>query len=264
VTATVIAGRGIVTPQGVVLDLETAGIGHRGAGRLLDLLVVGVLVAVVSGLASLLPATSANIVALIAGITIIFGYPIVAETFWRGRTVGKVAFGLRVVTLEAGPAGFREALIRSLFQLAEFATLGVAALITASVTDRSQRLGDLAAGTFVIRDPRTVAHVVAVPFTPPMGVEEMVASLDVSRLRPEQERVIRSFLLRVGSLSMAARVDIGRKLAEATAQRLDHDTANIGDPELYLASVMAALQLREGGLAELAMNQPTSKRRFRR
>ncbi len=263
-TATVVAGRGIVTPQGVVLDLETAGVGHRAVARAVDLALLLVLGGGVTLLASLLPSTPAVVIQLVAAVLLFFGYPIIAETFWRGRTVGKSALGLRVVTLEAGPVGFREALIRSLFQIPDIGTLGVAALLSGMITDRSQRLGDLAAGTFVIRDARSVAHVPAVPFTPPMGTEAMVASLDVSPLRPEQERVIRSFLLRVGDLSGPARAHLATRLASLTARRLGHDPAAVGDPETYLVAVMAARQLREGGLAELAMDRPTRKRRFRR
>lgn len=259
-TALVHAGRGIVTPQGVVLDLEVAGVAYRAMARLLDLMVLLAAGGVLAALTRLLDSTTANIVTLVIALVALFGYPAVAETYWRGRTIGKSALGLRVVTLEGGPIGFREAIIRSLFQLIDLGTLGVAPLLSAMATDRSQRLGDLAAGTFVIRDPRSVAHVPAVPFTPPMGAEAMVASLDVSRLRPEQERVIRSFLLRVGQLAAPVRADLGHRLARTTANRLGHDPDAIGQPEVYLVSVMAARQLREGGLAELAIDAPVPRR----
>ena len=110
-------GRGIVTPQGVVLDLEVAGVGHRGVARVLDLAIVSAAIAAVSAFAGLFDETTATILQLIFGAVIIFGYPVVAEVYWRGRTIGKAALGLRVVSLEAGPIGFREAVIRSLFQI---------------------------------------------------------------------------------------------------------------------------------------------------
>lgn len=254
-TATVNAGRGIVTPQGVVLDLETAGVGYRGLARILDVGVIAVGGGIVSGFAQLLPATAGLVVQLVAGFLIIFGYPLISETFFRGRTVGKLATGLRVVTLEAGPIGFREAFIRSIFQIIDIlASLGAVALVAGMTTTRSQRLGDLAAGTFVIKDPRSAAFVPAVPFTPPMGTEEIVNAMDVSKLRPEQERVIRSFLLRVGTLSQPARVDLGQRLSSNVARSLGHDPALFGlSPEPYLVAVMAAHQARIGGLAELAI-----------
>lgn len=255
-TATVIAGRGIVTPQGVVLDLETAGIGHRGLARFIDIAVIAVVGSIIGVIGSFMGGTAGFVFQLIAFFLLIFGYPVVAETFFRGRTIGKAAVGLRVVTLEAGPIGFREAIIRSLFQLLDLlVSFGAVALLCGMLTPRSQRVGDLAAGTFVIRDPKSLPHLPAVPFTPPMGTEEIVANLDVSKLRPDQERLIRSFLLRVGDLSHAARIDLGIRLADSTARALGHPDRLGLPPEPFLVAVMAARQLREGGLAELAIDR---------
>ena len=254
-TATVIAGRGIVTPQGVVLDLETAGIGHRAVSRALDMLIIIAVGAGIFALSGLLPETAGFVFVLVVGFLWGFGYSIVSETFFRGRTVGKMVVGLRVVTLEAGPVGFRESFIRSLFQIVDIlASLGSVALLTAMFTPRSQRLGDLAAGTFVIVDPRVLTHAPAVPFTPPMGTEVIVAEMDVSKLRPEQERVIRSFLLRIADLSPAARFDFGFRLAQSISRYLGHPDQYGLPPETYLVAVMAARQLREGGLAQLAIH----------
>jgi len=253
-TATVIAGRGIVTPQGVVLDLETAGIGYRGLARFVDFAVLAVVVGILFALGELMGGTVGLVFQLVTGFFTIFGYPVIAETFFRGRTIGKASVGLRVVTLEAGPIGLREAIIRSLFQLLDFfVSFGSVALLSGMVTPRSQRVGDIAAGTFVIRDPRSLPHVPAVPFTPPMGTEELVAALDVARLRPDQERLVRSFLLRVKDLSHASRIDLGTRLADSTAMALGHPDRMGLPPEPYLVAVMAARQLREGGLAELAI-----------
>ena len=87
-----------------------------------------------------------------------------------------------------------------------------------------------------------------------MGAEEIVASLDVTKLRPDQERVIRSFLLRVGTLSQPARVHLGGQLAANVSRTLGHPPTLYGlPPEPYLVVVMAAHQAREGGLAQLAI-----------
>ncbi len=254
-TATVNAGRGIVTPQGVVLDLETAGVGYRALARGIDIAVFLAAGSLAFGLFDAIGGTPGLILSLIGGFLLVFGYPVIAETFWRGRTIGKWVAGVRVVTLEAGPIGFRESFIRSIFQIIDIlASFGSVALVTALVTNRSQRLGDIAAGTYVIRDPKSPPHYPAVPFTPPMGTEEIVAGLDVSKLRPDQERIIRSFLLRVATLSQPARLHLGGQLAANVADALGHDSALYGlPPEPYLVVVMAAHQAREGGLAELAI-----------
>ncbi len=258
-SAVVSGGRGIVTPQGVVLDLETAGIGYRGAARLIDTIVVVIAIIITSVLidfsGQLVGETTAFVLQRVMGFLILFFYPIIAETYFRGRTVGKLAIGLRVVSLEAGAIGFREAFIRSLFQLVDFIlTFGALALLTGMFTARSQRLGDIAAGTFVIVDPRVAPHLPAVPFTPPMGTEHIVANMDVRKLSPKQERVIRSYLLRVAELSAPARSSLGQQIADSTARHLGHEGRLGLDPERYLVAVLAARQLRDGGLAELAMD----------
>ncbi len=253
-TAVVTAGRGIVTPQGVVLDLEVAGVGHRGAARLIDILFVAVVLGVGLTLLGYLPATPSLVASLVLVFLMIFGYPALAETYFRGRTLGKWAMGLRTVTLEAGPVGFREAFIRSLFQLVDIlASFGSVAILSVMFTDRSQRLGDFAAGTFVIVDPRVIRHTPAVPFTPPMGAEHIVAEMDVAKLRPGQERLIRSFLLRTRDFSAAARYELGPQLAASVSAHLGHPGLYGLKPETYLVAVLAARQLRTGGLAELAI-----------
>lgn len=140
-TAAVNAGRGIVTPQGVILDLETAGVGYRGLARGLDIAVLLAVGSGLFGLISLLSGTVGLVLQLIGGFLLIFGYPIASETFFRGRTIGKWAVGLRVVTLEAGPVGFREAFIRSIFQIIDIlVSFGAVALVSSLVSKRSQRL----------------------------------------------------------------------------------------------------------------------------
>ncbi len=257
-TTAVAAGRGIVTPQGVILDLEAAGVGFRGLARFIDVVIAAFLIVAVVQFIEITGAvggaTFSLVLQIIFSFLVLFMYPVVAETYFRGRTIGKWVTGLRVVTLEAGPVGFREAFIRSLFQLVDFIlTYGGLALICGMFTKRSQRLGDLAAGTFVIRDPRVISHVPAVAFTPPMGTEIIVANMNVMKLRPKQERVIRSFLLRVGELSGPARVDLGTRLSAVTSEHLGHPGTYGLPPETYLVAVLAAAQLRDGGLAQLTI-----------
>ena len=104
--------RGIVTPEGVELDFEVAGLASRVLARLLDLAVYG---AVALGLYLLAVWTvfDSETAAVVAGIVLAFAalfvVPIAVETAWRGKTVGKAAVGLRAVTTEGGPSGFRHA-----------------------------------------------------------------------------------------------------------------------------------------------------------
>src|SRR5579862_2842350 len=91
---------------------------------------------------------------LVTAIVVSFvGYPVVFETLSRGRTLGKLALGLRVVSDDGGPVRFRQALVRGLAGVVEcWGVLGVPAVITSMLSARGKRLGDIFAGTFVLRE----------------------------------------------------------------------------------------------------------------
>ena len=91
--------------------------------------------------------------AIVVLVLIIVGYPVAFETLTRGRSLGKLALGLRVVRDDGGAARFRQALIRGLFEVVEiWILLGVPAIICSLLNSRGKRIGDLAAGTVVVRE----------------------------------------------------------------------------------------------------------------
>jgi uncharacterized RDD family membrane protein YckC len=193
--------------------------------------------------------TPAIILVIVGLFLILFGYPAVLETRWNGQTVGKRVFGLRVVTVEGAPVRFRHASIRSVLQIVDFflPPLGVSATCVSLLNRRSQRLGDVFAGTIVLRERTGAAFPVPVSFPPMYGYELYARSLDVGGITPEQYAVIRSFLLRVSVLTAAARVHLGTRLANAVAMSMHHTPPVQVSPEAFLVSVAAAYQLRQGG-----------------
>lgn len=248
---------GIVTPEAVVLDFDTAGVGTRVVAELLDLLVQGTaLVIVLLALSVSAGATGSSgstivvIAMFLLSFLVLVGYPIAFETLWNGRTLGKAALGLRVVTREGAPIRFRHAAIRGIFLLVElWLFLGSLALASILLSKRNQRIGDLVAGTVVLRERVAVKAPTAVSFTAPWGYETYVASLDVSALTDAQYGLIRSFLLRLGELTAEARASLALRLANPTALRAHHTPPPGMGPELFLACVAAAYQLRHGGPA---------------
>jgi uncharacterized RDD family membrane protein YckC len=244
--------RGIVTPEAVLLEFETAGVGSRLLPAVIDVAIqLAILWMVAVGVGTvglLLPST----VGVVAGIVLLFvvvvGYPIVCETFWRGRTVGKAIFGLRVVTSQGAPVRFRHSAIRGVLRIFEvLLLLGAPAVIAATLTRDNQRLGDLAAGTIVIREGSAERTAQVVTFPTPYGYEAYVASLDVGGLTPAQYGLIRSFLLRTSELTPSARSLLAVRLANPVARRLSHRPPSWLDPEVFLLSVAAAYQRRHGG-----------------
>ena len=239
----------MVTPEAVPLDLVPAGIGSRFLALGIDWAVQGALaLALLLGLTPLLDEGTSGpglAVLLVLSTLVVFGYPVVLETLWRGRTVGKAALGLRVVTVEGGQVGLRHALIRAALGVIDFAaTTGSAALISALTTRRTQRLGDLAAGTLVLRERSALRAPAAVSFSPPPGLEAYSASLDVSRLSPEDYLAVRSFLLRAPTLRPPARYSLAKALATPLAARLRPSPPAGVQPEAFLAAVAAASQAR--------------------
>ena len=103
-----------------MLSFETAGLGSRVLAALIDLLVLGG-VLFLGNIAILLVASAggggttdvvATVLLLLLVTGVLLGYPIAFESLWRGRTLGKAALGLRVVTTEGAPERFRHAAVR--------------------------------------------------------------------------------------------------------------------------------------------------------
>jgi uncharacterized RDD family membrane protein YckC len=245
--------RGVVTPEAVVLEFEAASVGSRALGQTIDFGIrIGLLygLAIVAGVASTFGGTTAVVLIMIVGIFfLIFGYPAVLEAKWNGQTVGKRMMGLRVLTVEGAPVAFRHSAIRSMVAIIDFFVppLGVCATCSVLLTPRSQRLGDLFAGTIVLRERTGAAFPVPVSFPPLPGYEAYARSLDVGGITPEQYGVIRSFLLRVTQLTPEARAHIGTRLANAAARSMHHTPPPGVPAEAFLVSVAAAYQLRLGG-----------------
>jgi uncharacterized RDD family membrane protein YckC len=161
----------VATPEHVAFRFETAGLGSRFAAQLLDLAVLaGGLIALAvasTGVSAVLGTSTAGTLAfVVVGFLSFWAYWILLEALWSGRTLGKHAMRLRVIDARGGPASPGQAVIRNLLRIVDFLPwaygLGTAVMFS---TARSQRLGDLAAGTVVIRERGAVrlADLVAAP-----------------------------------------------------------------------------------------------------
>ncbi len=243
------AGRGIVTPEAVLLDFPLAGLGSRVMARLVDVACVGamfyvLLIAIVTFGVEASP-TLAIIIVVVSVFAVVFVYPTVMEAFGRGRTLGKRVLGLRVVTVAGGPVTLRAAATRAMLDLVDvyFSTGGIG-MATMILSPSNQRLGDLAAGTIVIRE--RVGHTTTTPvhFAPPYGWEHYAAGLDVGSLTPAQYTLVRSFLLRVLTLAPEARWSLAESLGRRVAAAMNLTLPASVHPETFLVCVAAAYQRR--------------------
>ncbi len=131
--------------------------------------------------------------------------------------------GLRVVTVEGAPIRFRHALVRALVGVVElWMTAGTVALLVAMGSRRFRRLGDHLAGTVVIRERSGTASARATRFLPHPGWESFADGLDVTRLSPEQYRLVRSYVLRAPELDHDTRWRIGAQILDVVACATRH------------------------------------------
>jgi uncharacterized RDD family membrane protein YckC len=243
---------GIVTPEAVLLEFRTAGVASRTVAELLDigaellaLMVVFVALALVGNAIGDFGPVVVAVAGLLLSFLFLVGYPAIMETFWNGRTLGKAAMGLRVVTREGAPVRFRHAAIRAMLGVVEiFAFAGIPAVVSIIVTRRDQRLGDLVAGTLVLAQRSGRQSAPPVTFAVPWNWETYVQSLDVSPMTDEQYGVVRAVLLRVDELSPGARWQVSTELATSVAGQMRIPVPVEVAPEMFLTCVATAYQRR--------------------
>jgi len=250
---------GLVTGEAVALDVRPASALIRAGGAAIDVLVsVLFIVAVLLALAGLDADEAAFrailVTTIVCGIVVL---PTAVETASRGRSLGKLTMGLRVVRDDGGAIGFRHALIRALTGVIEiYLTFGGLAVLVGFLNPSSKRLGDILAGTHaqVERVPRLASTAFGVP-------HELVgwaATADVARMPDPLARRVASFFANVEHLVPESRARIAASLAGEVAPFVSPlpDAA----PERFLAAVvalrrerdLAALRLADARVASLA------------
>ena len=249
----------LVTGDAVVLELRLAKLASRSLALAIDLAVqLSVLLAgtfVVAGVVSGVDDALAAALGLLFYLSVILGYPVAMETATRGRTLGKMALGLRVVREDGGPARFRHAFVRGLMAVVEiWITFGSVALVTSLASPRGKRLGDFLAGTVVVHErvPTQGGPVAAMP--PPLA--GWAAGLDLSRVPDDLALAARQYLARAGELSPAAREEMGSRIAGALAA-VTAPAPPPGTPAwAFLAAVLAERRQRELARLGTAQQRP--------
>lgn len=212
----------LVTGEAVELELRPARLGSRTVAFILDVIAQGLLIFVatlVYGLVGLnLDSDLATGLGLVLYLLVLVGYPVILETLWRGRTLGKAALGLRVVRDDGGPAPFTAILIRELvgFILEKPGiTMGLLGVVTMVSSQHAKRLGDMLGGTLVVTE--RIPGNESAPVTMPPPLAAWAAGADLSRVPDSLALSIRQFLGRAGDLNPQARDHLGNQLAQQTA-----------------------------------------------
>src|SRR5579859_375830 len=148
----------VATPERVSFGYQVAGLGTRAIAQLLDLLIVfGILVALslaAGGVTAFTgSALAGELILIIGGFITVFGYFWASEAMWSGQTLGKKAFRLRAVGDRGEPLTFLQAGIRNIVRIVDFLPYGYGVgVVVLFINGKGKRLGDLAAGTIVVKD----------------------------------------------------------------------------------------------------------------
>ena len=208
----------ILSGEAVAIDVQPVGFVLRAAGALIDMAIGFALFLAVTWVQvwlmseGLLNEHTFRILMISAAVLSFLVLPITVEVAMRGRSIGKLAVGGRIVRVDGGAITFRHTFIRALVGVLEiYMTFGGAAVITGALTSRSQRLGDLVAGTYSqrVRTPALHSHQ---PHLPP-SLTSWATIADVARMPDRLARRISQFLANAQRLSPSARSSVAQELA---------------------------------------------------
>jgi uncharacterized RDD family membrane protein YckC len=251
----------LVTGEAVALDLPAASVGARIASGLIDIAALG---AVAFGVLFLALVASSHAdgalqhVALVCSLMAIFlVYPTTMETLTRGRSPGKLAIGLRVVRDDGGTVTAQQAFVRALVAVPEiYAFSGGPAFFCCLLSQRGKRLGDYAAGTYVVRD--RVALRLPPPVPMPPALAEWAARADLRTPPVGLALATRQYLSRLPTLDPASRQRVGELLATRMSAYVAPLPPAGTQPWDFLAAVGAAR--RERDLARLRRDEALKAR----
>lgn len=242
------AGDDMVTGEGVAVEVPVASVAARMASGAIDvvstyvLLIAGVFaIGFVAGGVS-----EAVLGILVIGLSVLafIVVPTAVETPTRGRSLGRLAVGLRTVRDDGGPITVRHAFVRALVGYVEIYLLfGIPAILTSMVHPRAKRLGDMAAGTVVVSQ-RASLRLTPPPPMPP-ALQHWARSADVAALPSGLTVAVRQFLARAPGLTPSSRHALGVDLLASTLPYVAPPPPPGFHPEVVLSAVVAERRRRD-------------------
>ncbi len=241
------------TPESVDLALEPAGLGSRFLASFIDGLVQGAVLTVLymmfvpavflgaffnpDGL-TMVSGIFIAILFLVIGL-LLFGYKLLFEALWNGQTIGKRAVGIRVVRADGLPVTFLQVLVRNLMRVVDSLPWGyLIGAVAVLASPRKQRLGDMVAGTIVVREHKAEAPVVPTTLSFAPAFDLNLLREHALRLGEQDLEPVRRFWGRRLELEPRHRARVGLMIAQRTAQRMGWEEPLPSDFEQFMEAVL--------------------------
>ncbi len=243
----------IETPENITLDFQIAGIASRFMAALIDTTLILLLYALVGYLFSLLTDRFASLGGSVAtaiqgivGFLILWGYYILFEVFWNGQSPGKRVIGLQVVREGGRPITFAAAAIRNLIRFVDFlpALYGVGVVVM-FVDKRARRLGDLVAGTLVVRMSRAVTLDSLGTGAAAAPASATLSLVGIEQITRQDIDIVSDFLSKRGGFASDVRLRLALQIANALRTRLGIPLG--GDSERFLEYIEQQYRLYQIG-----------------
>lgn len=247
----------VLTPEYVEFNFVLAGLVSRFLALFLDTIISSVFTMMLLfalSIADLLLKGFGSAMAFVAWFLVDWGYMILFEMLWSGQTIGKRALGLRVVQESGVRVGAQQSLLRNLLRpIDKFPLFYVVGGLAALFSGSQQRLGDMVAGTLVVRDRRLK---IPAALERPEGDTSLLRDSDftarVARLSAEEEATCLSAALRREELGMEARLTLFATLSERLQHELGFTRPEHLSNEKLVLLVVAAVAARDAGRRRVA------------
>ncbi len=253
----------ILIGEGVLLDARPASFATRTLAALVDVIVVGtasvlIVILMVAGLAVSLDDAASTALVITGIVVVTVALPTMVETLSRGRSLGKLVLGIRIVRDDGGSVRFRHAFVRALTGVLElWLTTGLVAILTSMVHPQGKRLGDLLAGTYAVRVRSTQKPLP--PVAMPYELAAWAARADMRRLPDGLALSARQLLGRAERLHLGSRVRLGVELAAQVETYVAPGPPPGTHPERFLAAVLAERRNREYAHAVVVLERTAAE-----
>lgn len=226
----------ITTPEHVPIRLEPAGLGSRFLAILIDtVIILGINSLLLVGLNLFLSSGVARAIVVTTFFVLTFGWHVWFDLRKQGRTPGKRALGIRVIDARGLPVSLHQSLVRNITRVLDGAPVlyGVAA-IAAMASSTRRRLGDIVAGTLVVRDAQPLAYrgMAAAERRHNSLRTPRVQRLARHRISLEEREFLLALCLRADRITPAARYDIMEEVAARYREKLGIEEEQISGENL--------------------------------